>query len=63
MHPTQILCKICLTPVKVTDTYIRFVCMCDEDVRTLPKEDIYRDEHNWRIYSLNNKKEKSHIVQ
>lgn len=51
----QIICKICFTPVKITDTHIRFQCICDEDVRVLSKEDIYNDEHCWRITFSNEK--------
>ena len=48
----NIICIICNTPLKIRGKYACFKCMCDEDIRIIPLEDI---EYYPQIHLLNNK--------
>lgn len=55
MKEHSILCAICKSPTKIVGKYIRMVCPCDEDCRTIHLDDIKNSEHRGRLYLLETK--------
>lgn len=45
MNHHILVCQICCSPVKMTKTHVRFICMCDDEIRVLPLEVIDTEEH------------------
>lgn len=47
--PKKITCKICWTPVKITNTLIKMACMCDEEIRIIPLDRLNDIEYDHLI--------------
>lgn len=53
------ICKTCQLPLKIHEKYLKFRCMCNEDVRTLLYTD--GDGHNNHVAYLCPKKDRKQL--
>ena len=47
--PKKITCKICWAPVRITNSLIKMVCMCDDEIRFIPLDRINDLEYSHLI--------------
>ena len=52
--PRKITCKICWTPVRITNNMIKMVCMCDDDIRMIPLDRLFDIEYDHLIHQEKN---------
>ncbi len=45
----NISCRFCDKPVKFLLDYIKFTCMCDDEIRIIYKKEIQHPEYFWRF--------------
>jgi hypothetical protein len=50
MNNKYLACTICKTPLKKINNKIYFKCMCDEDIRIIPLNEIDSDNNKYKLY-------------
>jgi E3 ubiquitin-protein ligase DOA10 len=52
--PRKITCKICYTPVKITNNLVKMNCMCNDDIRIIHRDRLLDVEYVHLIHQEKN---------